>query len=292
MSPIDAALPPVPALPEPVGNEEEEVGGFKQDDDHADFKQQDDQSDFKQEDDQNDLHVQHQIVSVDAVAIAIDHATAALAGGGVDVDVDHHGDHTTLTMEDPEDPMNTSLIQNPKKRNKKLPLSYHEALTFASRGIYVDIESNQLRCSCNHKVCDKWDAYGYSRHFGFKCHKKYEDERLDDVEINRLREAKETYVRIHPVVEEVSIRKKRKMKDGEKILSVDELRVQERHWMEMWKDAKNELKQLRQDLKDELDEEVRAELVEDINGLRRRKGDWAKLLGLNDHVTTDVAVNM
>lgn len=182
----------------------------------------------------------------------------------------------------------------PKKRNKKLPLTYHEALTFASRGIYVDLESNQLRCSCNHKPCDKWDAYGYTRHFGFKCHKKYEEERLDDVEIARLREAKETYMRMNPIIEEASIRKKRKMKDGEKILSVDELRVQERHWMEMWKDAKNELKQLRQDLKDEMDEEVRGELVADIEGLKRRKGDWAKLLGLNDHihVSTEMTINL
>ena len=175
----------------------------------------------------------------------------------------------------------------PKKRCKKLPLTFHEALTFASRGIYVDIETGQLRCSCNHKPCDKWDAYGYTRHFGFKCHKKYEEERLDDNEIARLRETKATYLRMNPIVEEQSIRKKRKMRDGEKLLSVDELRVQERHWMEMWKDAKNELKQLRQDLKEELDEEVRSELMADIEGLKKRKGDWARLLGLNE-TTTDV----
>ena len=72
------------------------------------------------------------------------------------------------------------------------------------------------------------------------------------------------------------------MRDGEKILSVEELRVQERHWMEMWKDAKNELKGLREDLKNEVDEDVRAELMSDIEGLKKRKGDWAKLLGLNE----------
>mmetsp|Transcript_27891 Transcript_27891/g.45272 ORF Transcript_27891/g.45272 Transcript_27891/m.45272 type:complete len:261 (-) Transcript_27891:209-991(-) len=172
----------------------------------------------------------------------------------------------------------------PKKRRRKLLLTFHEALTFASRGIYVDIDTNQLRCSCNHKPCDKWDAYGYTRHFEFKCHKKYEEERLDDAEINRLREAKATFLRMNPQVEEQSIRKKRKMKEGEKILSVDELRVQERHWMEMWKDSKNELKQLRQDLKVEVDEEVRAELMADIEGLKKRKGDWARLLGLNETI--------
>ena len=95
-------------------------------------------------------------------------------------------------------------------------------------------------------------------------------------------------MRMNPIVEESSIRKKRKMKEGEAILSVEELRVQERHWMEMWKDAKNELKELRRDLKEEPDEEVRAELIADIDGLKRRKGDWAKLLGLHDSSTDAV----
>ena len=80
--------------------------------------------------------------------------------------------------------------------------------------------------------------YGYNRHFTFKCHKKYEEERLDEVELGRLKAAKEQYLRIHPQIEEPSIRKKRKLKAGEKILGPDELRVQERHWMEMWKDSK------------------------------------------------------
>eukprot|EP00578_Thalassiosira_sp_NH16_P022692 CAMPEP_0181098876 /NCGR_PEP_ID=MMETSP1071-20121207/12362_1 /TAXON_ID=35127 /ORGANISM="Thalassiosira sp., Strain NH16" /LENGTH=267 /DNA_ID=CAMNT_0023181505 /DNA_START=40 /DNA_END=843 /DNA_ORIENTATION=- len=233
----------------------------------------------------------------DAVATAVDHAAAALAvvGGLEDHQMDHHPeDHQAAVSPeqdggvDPDAP--PEMIKTPKKRNKKLPLTFHEALTFASRGVYVDIETGQLRCSCNHKPSDKWDAYGYTRHFAFKCHKKYESERLDDGEIARLREAKETFMRMNPIVEESSIRKKRKMKEGEKVLSVDELRVQERHWMEMWKDAKNELKQLRQDLKDEADEEVRAELFADVEGLKKRKGDWARLLGLNDASTDSIKV--
>ena len=47
-----------------------------------------------------------------------------------------------------------------KKRNKKLALNPHEALTFSDRGIYVDLETGELRCSCNHKGSEKWDAYG------------------------------------------------------------------------------------------------------------------------------------
>jgi hypothetical protein len=208
------------------------------------------------------------------------------------------------------------------RRNKKLPLTPHEALTFSHRGIYVDVGSSTtatatatlssaatvqaaacgggigqpphsivqihgggggiIRCSCNHKPSYKWDAYGYTRHFEFKCHKKYEEERLDEVEAARLKDAKESYLRMHPLVQELSLRKKRKLHEGEKLLTVEELRVQERHWMEMWRDAKNELKTLREDLKEETNEEVRNELLMDIEGLKKRKGDWAKLLGLNE----------
>jgi len=222
----------------------------------------------------HDHHLQHEPVHED-------HVKNHLPG-------DHHGEDvaagTKLDVETgaAEAGTETPTSATPKKRGKKLPLNPHEALAFAPRGVYVDHETNKLRCSCNHKPCDKWDAYGYSRHFSFKVHRKYEEERLDDAEITRLREAKANYLMMNPVIEEPSFRKKRKMMEGEKLLSVDELRVQERHWMAMWKDAKNELRTLRQDLRGEVDEEVRAELMADIEGLKKRKGDWARLLGLNE----------
>ncbi|KAL7544397.1 hypothetical protein ACHAWF_007780 [Thalassiosira exigua] len=175
-----------------------------------------------------------------------------------------------------------------KERVKKVPLTPHEALHFAGRGVYVDVDTGRLKCSCNHKPCDRWDQYGYTRHFAFKCHRRYEAERLDDHELHRLREAKNTFLRMNPLVEESTIRRKRKLGEGEKLLSVEELRVQEKHWMEMWKEAKNELRQLRQDLKQEDDPEVRAELMSDIEGLKRRKGDWGKLLGFDDPVPAPV----
>jgi len=178
-----------------------------------------------------------------------------------------------------------------KKSTKKVPLTNHEALTFAPRGIYFDFATDQLRCSCNHKACDNWASYSFTRHFGFKCHKKYEAERLDNYETARLREARATYIRMNPYVQEQSTRKRKKKKDDDEriILTVEERRTQERHWMEMWKDAKNELKQLRQDLKGEMDEEVRAELMADIAGIKKRKGDWARLLGLNEAPPAPVA---
>ncbi|KAL7430891.1 hypothetical protein ACHAXH_006783 [Discostella pseudostelligera] len=252
---------------------------------------------------------------------------------------------------------NTNTDDNHRvRRNKKCPLTPHEALTFFHRGIYIDVDPTNLaaanaanstsssttlgeansnsslvgesggiidgsstsgiatvagsgdglfsagiiRCSCNHKPTYKWDAYGYTRHFEFKCHLKYEEERLDEAEATRLKESKENYLRMYPLIPEsglalLSSRKKRKFHEdveggggvgtagtAEKMLTVEELRIQERHWMEMWKDAKNELKQLREDLKKETDEEVRKELLLDIEGWKKRKGDWAKLLGLNE----------
>ncbi len=189
---------------------------------------------------------------------------------------------------DDEDEPNVKLevgedgLPKKKRRNKKLPLTFHEAVTYFARGVYVDIESGQLRCSCNHKPCHKWDAYGYTRHFTFKCHHRYETERLNEAEQARLKDARETFLRMNPIVEEQTLRKKRKLRDGEKLLTVDELRVQESHWMAMWKDATAELRQLRLDLKNEVDPNVRGELIADIEGLKKRKGDWAKLLGLSD----------
>ncbi|KAL3789938.1 hypothetical protein ACHAW5_005483 [Stephanodiscus triporus] len=221
-------------------------------------------------------------------------AITALADGECEEEDPNVDDEDPENVDDEDPDVKLELGENglPKKkrRNKKLPLTFHEAVTYFARGIYVDIESGQLRCSCNHKPCDKWDAYGYTRHFSFKCHHKYETERLDDAEQARLKDARETFLRMNPIVEEQTLRKKRKLRDGEKLLTVDELRVQERHWMEMWKDATAQLRQLRIDLKDEVDADVRAELIADIEGLKKRKGDWAKLLGLDD--ASDSVVNV
>ena len=87
--------------------------------------------------------------------------------GGVDCD-----DIPTLPNNDGG---GTSETTNKKKRNKKLPLTKHEALTlFWQKGIYVDEATGELRTSTNHKICDKWDLYGYNRHFTFvsiySCH--------------------------------------------------------------------------------------------------------------------------
>ena len=130
-----------------------------------------------------------------------------------------------------------------------------------------------------------------THHFTRTCHKKYEEERLDDREATRLKDSKEAYLKLNPIPDESNIfrSKKRRTGGGGGHTGVDELRVQEAHWMAMWKDSKNELKQMREDLKNEDDEEVRAEMMADIEGLKKRKGDWAKLLGLNEVAQPEVA---
>lgn len=57
---------------------------------------------------------------------------------------------------------------------------------------------------------------------------------------------------------------------------------QERHWMMMWKDSRAELKKLRDELKDETDAEVLAELKTDIECLQKKKDEWAKLMGMKE----------
>ena len=153
------------------------------------------------------------------------------------------------------------------------------------RGIYV--EEDEIRCRCNNKNCNKWDTYQYDRHFGFKVHKRYEEEEADEtfhrstmVAFVQSEAEKEAH-RISlpgaapalpsiPAFSTVHVGKSRTGEDA---------RMQEDHWMKMWSAAKDELKKLRQDLKDEEDEEVIGEIEADIKGLRKRKADFAKLLG-------------
>ena len=56
--------------------------------------------------------------------------------------------------------------------------------------------------------------------------------------------------------------------------------AQERHWMDMWKDTGNEITRLRGELREETDEDVISDIKADIKGLRKRKADFAKLLGM------------
>ena len=197
---------------------------------------------------------------------------------------------------------NSSSSTSPKRRNKKLPLTPHEAVTqYWDRGIYTDNVTGdtvigELRCSCNHKCCDKWDAYGYSRHFTFKCHLKYMEKHLDEVEMTRLKVARDTFLSINPGGDNNDIHHVRKRHrkigggtGGEQPapMTVEECRIQEIHWMEMWKDANAQLKQLRAEIKNEVDDVVRAEMLIDIEGLKKRKGDMANLLGMTNDTIGD-----
>lgn len=58
--------------------------------------------------------------------------------------------------------------------------------------------------------------------------------------------------------------------------------AQENFYMDMWKDAGNEIKRLRGELKEESDEDTIAEIQADIKGLRKRKAEFAKLLRMDE----------
>lgn len=58
--------------------------------------------------------------------------------------------------------------------------------------------------------------------------------------------------------------------------------AQEKFWMDMWKDAGNEIKRLRGELKEESDEDAIADIQDDIKGLRKRKAEFAKLLRMDE----------
>ena len=58
--------------------------------------------------------------------------------------------------------------------------------------------------------------------------------------------------------------------------------AQEKFYMDMWKDAGNEIKRLRGELKEESDEDTIADIQADIKGLRKRKAEFAKLLRMDE----------
>lgn len=60
----------------------------------------------------------------------------------------------------------------------------------------------------------------------------------------------------------------------------EERRKQEMHYMQLWKEARAELRGMRQELASETDEEVIEEIRRDMAGLQKRKNELAKFLGL------------
>eukprot|EP00984_Skeletonema_dohrnii_P016126 scaffold7103_cov96-Skeletonema_dohrnii-CCMP3373.AAC.4 len=64
--------------------------------------------------------------------------------------------------------------------------------------------------------------------------------------------------------------------------SPEEKMSQEKFWMDMWKDAGNEIKRLRGELKEESDEDAISDIQADIKGLRKRKAEFAKLLRMDE----------
>lgn len=67
-----------------------------------------------------------------------------------------------------------------------------------------------------------------------------------------------------------------------KISRAEERRQKEAHYMNLWREARAELKVMRQQLKDETLQESIDELNVDIAGLKKKKDEWAKFLGITE----------
>lgn len=75
------------------------------------------------------------------------------------------------------------------------------------------------------------------------------------------------------------------MKQAAQLHLQSEKRTLERHHMDMWKDCSRELTRLRQELNaPNVSLEVKIELEEDIAGLKRKKAEFARLLGMSGGV--------
>ncbi len=76
------------------------------------------------------------------------------------------------------------------------------------------------------------------------------------------------------------VRKKAKLNYSEISLRMDEeKRSQEKHLMEMWSLTRKEIRELRNELKDEEDADVVREVEGDMRVLKKRKADYAVMLG-------------
>ena len=71
----------------------------------------------------------------------------------------------------------------------------------------------------------------------------------------------------------------------------DERRRQEMHYLQLWKEARAELRGMRQELANETEEEVAEELRKDMAGLKKRKDELAKFLGIEEDAKSHEADN-
>jgi hypothetical protein len=79
------------------------------------------------------------------------------------------------------------------------------------------------------------------------------------------------------------------MKQVTQLYLHSEKRTLERHYMDMWKDCSRELARLRQELnQSDLALEVRLELEGDVIGLKRKKAEFARLLGMGVGVASTI----
>jgi hypothetical protein len=181
-----------------------------------------------------------------------------------------------------------------------------------------------VRCRCN-PTCktsfDGWDAYAYNRHFSYKKHLKWENARhdlgwdegeayrdfvkfieltLDDSdeeeeEPAKTRAVKRARRKLDENTIDAIVRVEAKMRDPSSSISLkkgfkpDERRRQEMHYLQLWKEARAELRGMRQELANETDEEVAEELRKDMAGLKKRKEELAKFLGIEEDAISDDA---
>ena len=78
------------------------------------------------------------------------------------------------------------------------------------------------------------------------------------------------------------MRKKARVLPSQVSVEVLEAKIKrEEHNLKMWRDAKDELKQLKIDLASAETEEEQSEIKDDIEGFKQRKAAFAKLLGFD-----------
>ncbi|EED89034.1 predicted protein [Thalassiosira pseudonana CCMP1335] len=200
------------------------------------------------------------------------------------------------------------------KRPRAKPLTHKQALIkFWSRGIVLDADGS-IKCSCS--PCCKpqsWDSYAYTRHFQYKKHQKWEAEReagwedlayanfLKQVEAVDDEGLDEETIAAAMASGAAAKKKKKTSNSNKRSLTSDTLpaalmaekrlrmnansemrekREIEEHNMRQWKEARQELKRAREELRETVDGIEMQELEADIRNLMERKARFARALGM------------
>lgn len=189
------------------------------------------------------------------------------------------------TKEEEPAPLEPPVLVSPSSSKKSIYwihyLEYDNDIHPEKKGI--------ARCKiCGKDIKCNQGTGGIKKHLSYKHPKEHDalegekdrEENNHEAETQTLVKDVIEHMNRSPLVRHAPPKKKMKTSFAPTVSGSQERRSQEKHWMDMWMTTSRELTRLRQESKEETDEEVMEEIREDILGLRKKKADFARRLGM------------